>query len=767
MSSLHTKPHRLLPLAVLAFVVLHGCSGQDGPGNLRDIDQTGGAVVTGTVRDTEGRDAEDAVVTLELMVAGRAASVAARSGLTADMDLAKSARVRTAVADPRGRYLFDGLAAGDYLLTTTLRDHAGASNSLGISPAAAAKAETTVVDIQLMPTGTILGNATRENAADHSGSIVFVDGTSYVAVTDAGGDYSLTGVPIGTRPVHATYPGFLDDMTSAMLGAAGDSTTASSLFLRLSSNMPPVVDSIGATLQELGTPTAFSGSGHDPDGVVVLYEWDFENDGIFDWSSGAGAATQYVYPTAGQFLAKLRISDDQGGFGLSVVDVTVLQPLPTGAIFVAETGDDGAIGSALQPVRTIVQALVLAQGAGMDSVLVATGEFPGAVDLIDGIGIFGGRDPLTWADTAGHSHLTGGTRPLRGTGIASATRVEGLHVESDDALAPGEASVAISLVDCGSLLEFADCLVTAGDGAPGTAGNPGSPGNNANNGGAGINGVCDDTPNRPGGGGGYGFYYGGSGGTGGNSNNNGNNGSFGSTGGGGGGGGGYGGITDDPGTNAGNGGVGAAGVNGAGGTAASATGTVVGGVWQPFVSNTGTTGQGGRGGGGGGGGGGQSYFLAINGVGGSGGGGGGGGFPGQPGTGGQGGGASLGFLLDNSTPLVIDCTITNGSGGQGGNGGQGGAGGQGGFGGTRGNRDCSDVGLGGFGGAGGSGGYGGGGGGGAGGPSFGIFSTGGGGVADITSVTFVPGSGGTGGPGGGGAAAGQAGQTGPSGSVWP
>src|SRR5690606_12605241 len=148
-----TIPRRMaIPAVLLAFAVLHGCSGQEGPGDLRDIEQAGGAVVTGTVRDTGGQEAEDAVVTLELMVAGRAASVAARSGLVDGLDPAKSARVRTAVADPRGRYLFGDLAAGDYLLTTTLRDHAGASSRLGISPAAAAKAETTVVDIQLMPT---------------------------------------------------------------------------------------------------------------------------------------------------------------------------------------------------------------------------------------------------------------------------------------------------------------------------------------------------------------------------------------------------------------------------------------------------------------------------------------------------------------------------------------------------------------------------------------------------------------------------------------
>ncbi len=754
----------LLSAAILALAALAGCSGLADPGNLRDIEQPGGAVVTGQVRAVQGGAAPDAVVTLEFMVAGRAASVAARTGPWDALDAAKSGRVRTAVADAAGRYAFDALAAGDYLLTTSLRDHAGSSDHLTISQAAADKADTTVVDIQLMPTGTILGSATRENALDQNGTLVFVDGTSYVAVTDAVGGYSLTGVPIGVRPVHATYPGHLDDATSAILTAAGDSTTASSLFLRLSANIPPVVDSLGATLEIEGAPTSFSGSAHDVDGTVALWDWDFQNDGVFDWSSGAGAATSFTYPAAGQYLAKLRVTDDQGGFGLAVVQVTVVT-LPTNAIFVSPIGSDDNEGTATEPVRSIVKGLALAQAAELDSVLVAVGEYDGALNLVGGIGIYGGRDALTWSDTPGYSHVTGGRRPLLGMNLSVGTHIEGLHVEAADGVIPGEASVAVSLVDCGSFVEFIGCQFTAGDGAPGNAGSPGASGGAGGNGNVGLAGICGNAPARIGGSGGSGAFAGGSGGHGGNAGGNGTDGGFGATGSGGGSGG-FGGDTDVQGSNGGGGTNGADGANGAGGSASTSLGSVgFVGVWLVPVSGSGTAGQGGRGGGGGGGGGGKAgdWIIVPDGVGASGGGGGGGGLAGQPGTGGWGGGASLGLLLENSAPVIVDCIIVTATGGAGGAGGAGGNSGAGGIGANGGSRDCSDVGLGGNGGNGGAGGYGGGGGGGPGGPSIGILSTMTGGVADVSSITFISGVGGSGGAGGSSPV--SPGQSGPTGVV--
>lgn len=58
-------------------------------------------------------------------------------------------------------------------------------------------------------------------------------------------------------------------------------------------------------------PVSFDGTASD-DGTIVLWEWDFEGDGIFDLSSPTSPATSYTYGEAGCSAATLRVTDDSG-----------------------------------------------------------------------------------------------------------------------------------------------------------------------------------------------------------------------------------------------------------------------------------------------------------------------------------------------------------------------------------------------------------------------------------------------------------------------
>ncbi|MCK4660718.1 MAG: PKD domain-containing protein [Phycisphaerae bacterium] len=76
-------------------------------------------------------------------------------------------------------------------------------------------------------------------------------------------------------------------------------------------------------VQDFGAPTAvaaaaqganaltvnFSGNGSD-DGTIELYEWDFENDGIWDYSSATSGDVSHTYPAAGTRVAALRVTDN-------------------------------------------------------------------------------------------------------------------------------------------------------------------------------------------------------------------------------------------------------------------------------------------------------------------------------------------------------------------------------------------------------------------------------------------------------------------------
>ncbi len=736
---------RLLTLSLLATaLVVWGCSRSTpveplGPTVPTDV------VVAGTVFDTAGDIAAGAVVSAEPVTDGLAGSVAAR--LTGEADVAAKNAVASTVSDDDGRFVLDGLDAGRWLLSTTLRNHLGDSRQIEI----AAAAGTTFVDIQLTPTGTLHGLATLENASLHDGTVVYVEGTSYLAVTDGAGAYAMTGVPVGSWNVRAFHAGYLDDATTGALAAAGDSTLLADLFLPLESNIPPVVDQITVTPLAAGQATSFTAAAHDADGSVVRWEWDFQDDGTWDNDSAATGDTSFVYTGVGPVTAKLRVTDDDGAIGLGAVSFEVPVVSYEG-IFVSPTGDDANPGTHDSPMLTLTAAYSAASSQGITDIWVETGVYTEFLTLLDGISLHGGRVPPTWdRDPLQYSRVTGESIAAGAIGVNSTTLVEGMEFVAADATSPGSPSQAMSLFSCSADLVFQDCLFQGGDGANGDAGTHGLDGDNGQSGANGSPGACDALISAPGGLEGGGGWAGGPGGMGGQGETNGEDGWPGSASAGG-----SGGLWGDPGQAGGNGFNGPDGGDGSGGSAASPDGFLSISVWSPNTSGSGIPGDPGEGGSGGGGGGGIGGVDATEGTGH-------GGFAGDGGGGGQGGGASIAVVIVGSSPTFIDCTFVTGNGGHGGAGGDGGSGGLGGNGGLGGTACLGEVGRGGNGGAGGDGGAGGGGAGGPGGPCFGIIMPSG--TPLLTNPAFVSGTPGNGGSGGAGAGTGTDGEDGPSGFV--
>ncbi|UNM09245.1 MAG: PQQ-binding-like beta-propeller repeat protein [Planctomycetales bacterium] len=60
----------------------------------------------------------------------------------------------------------------------------------------------------------------------------------------------------------------------------------------------------------------------DPDGEIVLYEWDFNNDGSYE-QSGQSTQVTYTYPYMGWFTPVLRVTDDKGGQATASIDITL------------------------------------------------------------------------------------------------------------------------------------------------------------------------------------------------------------------------------------------------------------------------------------------------------------------------------------------------------------------------------------------------------------------------------------------------------------
>lgn len=85
-----------------------------------------------------------------------------------------------------------------------------------------------------------------------------------------------------------------------------------------------------------------TGSAKDSDGSVIRYEWDFTDDGTYDWVSTENGNTSYIYVNIGTYTAKFRATDDDGQMKVASVVIPVL-PVMAGT----ETGE--MPGTALRP----------------------------------------------------------------------------------------------------------------------------------------------------------------------------------------------------------------------------------------------------------------------------------------------------------------------------------------------------------------------------------------------------------------------------------
>jgi len=84
-----------------------------------------------------------------------------------------------------------------------------------------------------------------------------------------------------------------------------------------------------------GQPAALGAAAFDPDGLVVLYEWDFDGDGDYDWSGGSlPAPLNHTYDRNGTYRPAVRVTDDNGSKAVASGELLVLperRPAVTGS----------------------------------------------------------------------------------------------------------------------------------------------------------------------------------------------------------------------------------------------------------------------------------------------------------------------------------------------------------------------------------------------------------------------------------------------------
>ena len=95
-------------------------------------------------------------------------------------------------------------------------------------------------------------------------------------------------------------------------------------------NLPPVADFTANRYRgpaPLAVELIATGS-HDPDGNIVLYEWDWESDGTFD-ASGTDPEYPHSFDSPGVYHVGLRVTDNDGATGYTSALFTASGPVHT------------------------------------------------------------------------------------------------------------------------------------------------------------------------------------------------------------------------------------------------------------------------------------------------------------------------------------------------------------------------------------------------------------------------------------------------------
>ncbi len=161
---------------------------------------------------------------------------------------------------------------------------------------------------------TVFFDAQDSNAGGDSGDAI----VEYAWDWDANGDFDL----IGSSPQEThDFSAGVHQIRLRVTDSAGASAVDDCL---ATVNAPPEASLLVSDEIAAGVPTLLDGSGSsDPDGDIVLFEWDTDGDGSFESSSGSEPLLEHVFPHGGSLELGLRVTDDFGAQATASASISV------------------------------------------------------------------------------------------------------------------------------------------------------------------------------------------------------------------------------------------------------------------------------------------------------------------------------------------------------------------------------------------------------------------------------------------------------------
>jgi hypothetical protein len=140
----------------------------------------------------------------------------------------------------------------------------------------------------------------------------------------------LYPVLVGSDSTAAAYfSGLAEGTGGEMFSAANASEVVDAILEAIKViKYSPFADAGGPYEGTPGEPIEFDASGsYDPDGEIVLYEWDWDSDGIYDCSSG-NPVCEHTWDLEFSGTVRLRVTDNDGLSSIDTATVVVKEPEP-------------------------------------------------------------------------------------------------------------------------------------------------------------------------------------------------------------------------------------------------------------------------------------------------------------------------------------------------------------------------------------------------------------------------------------------------------
>jgi large repetitive protein len=195
-------------------------------------------------------------------------------------------------------------------------------------PAASSVASQTVqVDVRPIASFQVSPDSPRKNdtVVFDAGASSDPDGGSLTYRWDFDGDGAQDGEGVQithSYPAAGTYQATLTVDDGRLTHTAFQTVTVGSA-------APTAGITPSTTTPLTGQSVAFTSSSSDPDGSIVAWAWDLDDDGAFD--DGTGPAAAQGFPSPGARTVRLQVTDDDGQSAIAAATVSVLNRDPVAA----------------------------------------------------------------------------------------------------------------------------------------------------------------------------------------------------------------------------------------------------------------------------------------------------------------------------------------------------------------------------------------------------------------------------------------------------